>query len=81
VLFDRICRDNGIAHRLAPATAGQVERFHATLRRELLDAAGISADMASGQAGADARVRQHHERPHQACRWPLGVAGNDRLTP
>ena len=36
VLFDRICRDNGITHRLtAPASPnqnGKVERFHGTLR-------------------------------------------------
>ena len=41
VLFDRICRDNGIVHRLtqpaSPTTTGKIERFHQTLRRELLD--------------------------------------------
>jgi transposase InsO family protein len=33
VLFDRICRDNGITHRLTqprhPTTTGKVERFPA----------------------------------------------------
>jgi transposase InsO family protein len=37
VLFDRICRDNGIIHRLTlprhPATTGKAERFHGSLRR------------------------------------------------
>jgi hypothetical protein len=47
----------------------------------LLDAAGVLGDMAAGQAPADARVRQHDERPHQAGRWPSGVAGNDKLRP
>ncbi|MEQ6028375.1 IS481 family transposase, partial [Streptomyces salinarius] len=41
VMFDRICRENAIAHRLtqpaSPTTTGKVERFHQTLRRELLD--------------------------------------------
>ena len=41
VLFDKICRHNGITHRLtqpaSPTTTGKVERFHQTLRRELLD--------------------------------------------
>ena len=41
MLFDRICRENGIVHRLTqpatPTTTGKVERFHQTLRRELLD--------------------------------------------
>ena len=44
VLFDRICRENGIAHRLtqpaSPTTTCKVERFHQTLRRELLDDCG-----------------------------------------
>ncbi|MFI2349367.1 DDE-type integrase/transposase/recombinase [Streptomyces sp. NPDC019443] len=40
-MFDRICRENGITHRLtrpqSPTTTGKIERFHQTLRRELLD--------------------------------------------
>jgi transposase InsO family protein len=40
VLFDRICRENGIAHRLtaprSPTTTGKVERFHRTLRLEFI---------------------------------------------
>src|SRR5918998_4993200 len=39
VLFDRICRENGIIHRLiqpaSPTTTGKIERFHQSLRREL----------------------------------------------
>jgi transposase InsO family protein len=41
VLFDRICRDNAITHRLtqpaSPTTTGKVERFHGSLRREFLN--------------------------------------------
>jgi len=41
VLFDRICRDNGIRHLLtaprSPTTTGKVERFYKTLKREFLD--------------------------------------------
>src|ERR1044072_6650960 len=41
VLFDKICRRNAIAHRLtharSPTTTVKIERFHQTLRRELLD--------------------------------------------
>jgi transposase InsO family protein len=44
VLFERICRENGITTRLtkprSPTTTGNIERWHKTLRRELLDAAG-----------------------------------------
>ena len=40
VLFDRICRENGIKHLLtaprSPTTTGKVERFHKTLRSEFL---------------------------------------------
>ena len=75
VLFDRICRDNGITHRLtrpaSPTTTGKVERFHQTLRRELLDAAVPFADLAAAQAAIDAWVVDYNTtRPHQA----LGMA-------
>ena len=66
VLFDRICRDNGIIHRLTqprhPTTTGKIERFHGSLRRELLDDAVPFADLAAAQAAIDAWVQrvQHH---------------------
>ena len=38
VLFDRVCRENGVTHRLtqprSPTTTGKVERFHRSLRAE-----------------------------------------------
>jgi transposase InsO family protein len=41
VLFEKICRDNGIKQRLtkprSPTTTGKIERFHKTLRTEFLD--------------------------------------------
>ena len=75
VLFDRICRDNGIVHRLtqprSPTTTGKIERFHGSLRRELLDDAVPFADLAAAQAAVDAWVREYNTaRPHQA----LGMA-------
>src|SRR6202035_4194290 len=71
VLFDRICRDNGITHRLtqlrSPTTTGKIERFHGSLRRELLDDAVPFADLAAAQAAVDAWVREYNTtRPHQA---------------
>jgi transposase InsO family protein len=71
VLFDRICRDNGIVHRLteprSPTTTGKVERFHQTLRRELLDHCGPFADIGEAQAAVDAWVVQYNNhRPHQS---------------
>ena len=71
VLFDRICRDNGIIHRLTaprhPTTTGKIERFHGSLRRELLDDAVPFADLAAAQAAVDAwRQEYNTTRPHQA---------------
>src|SRR5215468_4427509 len=82
VLFDRICRDNGITHRLtqprSPTTTGKVERFHGSLRRELVDDAVPFADLAAAQAAVDAwRQEYNTTRPHQA----LGMASPaDRFT-
>ncbi len=74
VLFDRICRENGIRHLLtaprSPTTTGKVERFHKTLRREFLDAKTFAC-LADAQASLDAWVREYNfERPHQS----LGMA-------
>ena len=45
VLFDRICRENGIKHILtaprSPTTTGKVERWHKTLRRDFLGWQGV----------------------------------------
>jgi hypothetical protein len=75
VLFDRICRENAIVHRLtlprSPTTTGKIERFHQTLRRELLDDAGPFVDLAAAQAAIDGWVHEYNtSRPHQA----LGMA-------
>jgi transposase InsO family protein len=69
VLFDRICRENGIKHLLtaprSPTTTGKVERFHKTLRREFLDGK-VFVDLDDAQAAIDAWVHQYnHDRPHQ----------------
>ena len=70
VLFDRICRDHGITHRLTgircPTTTGKIERFHKTLRAELLT--GRRFDSLTGaQQVLDAWVDDYNtQRPHQA---------------
>ncbi|MDJ0380112.1 IS481 family transposase [Streptomyces sp. G-G2] len=71
VLFERICRENGITARLtkprSPTTTGKIERFHKSLRRELLDHVGPFADQGTAQAAIDAWVHGYnHKRPHQA---------------
>jgi len=71
VLFDRICRENGITHRLtgvrSPTTTGKVERFHQSLRRELLDDHPPFADLPAAQAAIDGwRADYNTARPHQS---------------
>src|SRR5690606_9010831 len=83
VLFDRICRDNGITHRLtqprSPTTTGKVERFHQSLRRELLDDAVPFADLQEAQAAVGAWVADYNtHRPHQALGMACPV---ERFTP
>jgi len=74
VLFDRICRENGVRHLLtaprSPTTTGKVERFHKTLRREFLnDKTFVS--ITDSQAQLDGWVHIYNfERPHQS----LGMA-------
>jgi len=71
VLFERVCREHGITAKLtkpySPTTTGKVERWHRTLRRELLDPAGPFADLPSAQAAISACVHTYnHARPDQA---------------
>ena len=71
VLFERVCREHGITAKLtrpySPTTTGKVERWHQTLRRELLDVAGPFADLPSAQAAITAWVHAYnYARPHQA---------------
>jgi transposase InsO family protein len=70
VLFDRICRENGIEHLLtaprSPTTTGKIERFHRTLRAEFLTGRTFP-DLAHAQLELDRWVNSYNtERPHQA---------------
>jgi len=72
VLFDRICRENGIEHRLtapgSPTTTGKIERFHRTLRQECLGTQ-IFEDFDTAQRALDTFVEHYnHERPHQSLK-------------
>ena len=70
VLFDRICRENGIRHLLtaprSPTTTGKVERWHRTLRAEFLTGK-VFASIVDAQAQLDVWVHTYnHDRPHQS---------------
>lgn len=70
-LFDKICRKNGIGHRLtqpaSPTTTGKIERFHLTLRREPLDDHEPFTSIEAAQAALDAWVADDNTVcPHQA---------------
>jgi hypothetical protein len=70
VLFDRICRENGIDHLLtaprSPTTTGKVERFHRTLRQEFLTGR-VFTDLKAAQTELDAWVVSYNtQRPHSS---------------
>lgn len=70
VLFDRICRENGVDHLLtaprSPTTTGKIERWHRTLREEFL-AGKVFTSRADAQAQLDAWVSTYnYERPHDS---------------
>jgi len=90
VLFDRICRENGIKHRLtaprSPTTTGKVERFHKTIRKEFLSGRTF-ASLEEAQAELDAWVTWYNtERPHQGIGmvppdWRFALAASDAAPP
>lgn len=69
VLFDRICRENGIRHLLtaprSPTTTGKVERFHKTVRAEFLTDR-VFESIGEAQRELDSWVERYNTiRPHQ----------------
>jgi len=90
VLFDRLCRENGVRHLLtaprSPTTTGKVERFHKTLRSEFLQGR-VFASLEEAQAALDTWVEHYNaERPHQgigmvAPARRFALAGEERVAP
>jgi transposase InsO family protein len=92
VLFDRICRQNGIEHLLtqprSPTTTGKIERFHRTMRIEF-DTTRVFRTLKLAQAALDEWVDYYNTaRPHQSLddqtpasrfRDPDGQPGPGRL--
>jgi transposase InsO family protein len=85
VLFDRVCRENGIRHLLtaprSPTTTGKVERFHKTLKGEFLTGRTFES-LGEAQEELDRWVEHYNtQRPHQGIgmvppvrRFELAVA-------
>jgi hypothetical protein len=70
VLFDRICRLNGVEHLLtqprSPTTTGKIERFHRTLRIEF-DTTQIFRSLRAAQGALDEWVTYYNTgRTHQS---------------
>jgi hypothetical protein len=86
VMFDRICRKNGIRHRLtqpaSPNQNGKVERFHGTLRSDFFDEHGPFLSLAAAQEALDGWVVGYNtDRPHQALDPKQPTVPADRFTP
>jgi transposase InsO family protein len=70
VLFDRICRENGVDHILtqprSPTTTGKIERFHRTLRIEF-NTRQVFKTVKTAQEALDEWVTYYNtQRPHQS---------------
>jgi transposase InsO family protein len=79
VLFERICRENGITQRLtrprSPITTGKIERLHQTLQRELLNVCPPFAGVEDAQAAVDAWRKDYNtRRPHQSLAMAFPAA-------
>jgi transposase InsO family protein len=86
VLFDKICRHNGITHRLtepaSPNQNGKVERFHGTFRPDFLDQAEPFESVEQAQAAVDAWVADYNaDRPHQGLDDKQPVTPAERFAP
>jgi transposase InsO family protein len=65
VLFERICRENGISQRLtkpaSPTTTGKIERLHQSLQNELLNDHGPFESIEALQAALDAWRQEYNQ--------------------
>ena len=78
VLFDRICRENGVEHLLtaprSPTTTGKIERFHRSLRAECLTGQ-LFGSLRVAQAAVDEWVEFYNtQRPHQSLDMAVPAA-------
>jgi transposase InsO family protein len=87
VLFDRICRENGVDHILtqprSPTTTGKIERFHRSLRVEF-NTRQVFRTLTTAQEALDEWVNYYNtQRPHQGLKdaTPASRFGGGQDTP
>src|SRR6185312_11292867 len=87
VLFDRICRENGVDHILtqprSPTTTGKIERFHRSLRVEF-NTRQVFRNLKTAQEALDEWVNYYNtQRPHQGLKdaTPASRFGGSQDTP
>ena len=84
VMFDRMCRENGISHRLtaprSPTTTGKIERFHQSIRKEFLADRSFASLKAAQDVLDDWVADYNNERPHQSLEMEV-PATRFRLVP
>jgi transposase InsO family protein len=73
VLFEAICRENGIEHLLtqprSPTTTGKIERFHRSLRAEFLSNHAPFTNLKTAQQALDEWINDYNiNRPHQSLK-------------
>lgn len=70
VLFDRICHNNGIKHRLtapySPTTTGKIERLHKTMRKEFFSGEPFETIEQTQKALDEWVLTYNFQREHQA---------------
>lgn len=86
VLFERICRENGISQRRtkprSPTTTGKIERLHRTLREEFLDHVAPFESLAIAQEAIEGWVSAYnHQRPHRPWIWRPRPACSGQAAP
>ena len=79
VLFDAICRENGIEHLLtqprSPTTTGKIERLHRSMRAEFLADAKPFSSLKVAQQALDEWVEYYNSsRPHQSLNMDTPAA-------
>jgi len=79
-----MCRENGISHRLtaprAPTTTGKIERFHQSLKKELLADRSFESFDAAQDALDELVLDYNTQRPHQSLEMAV-PAERFRLVP